>query len=89
MGKYSCNTFIICMLITENQCRKSRFGTLVATEEFPYDVVLQPSPPTPAVIKSLQLANGIHTISREYNSSVRSLLDFNILLNLIWINLII
>jgi len=52
---------------------KSRFGTLVATEEFPYDVVLQPSPPTPAVIKSLKLANGIHTISREYNSSVVSL----------------
>ena len=62
-----------------NDYRKANFGTLVATEEFPYEVVLTPSPPTPAVIKSVQLAGGIHTISREYNSSVRMYLS---LLNL-------
>lgn len=51
-------------------------ATLVATEEFPYNVTVTPKVSAPAVIKANKLASGVQVVTRTNNSSVR--LEINI-----------
>ncbi len=44
--------------------------TLVATEEFPYNVTVTPKASTPTVIKSGKMANGVQVVSRTNNTAV-------------------
>ncbi len=45
-------------------------ATLVATEEFPYNVTVTPKVSAPAVIKANKLASGVQVVTRTNNSSV-------------------
>ena len=52
------------------QYSKARMATLVATEEFPYNVTVTPKVSAPAVIKANKLASGVQVVTRTNNSSV-------------------
>lgn len=48
-------------------------ATLVATEEFPFNVTVTPKVSAPAVVKANKLANGVQVVTRTNNSSTVSL----------------
>lgn len=57
-------------MVIQSIIARSKFGTLVATEEFPFDVKFAPQQPTLPVLSEGTLDSGIHVVTKNFSTPV-------------------